>query len=115
MLDGHQKIGDQVRSALALRRKSQQLYSLGQQMLEEELRLDKISVSHSVGYETRISEVLHARRWDANCFNPAFLSYGDAVRQYGNFTRLDQVIFPSVKGVQQDDVDKGDIAYASIK
>jgi hypothetical protein len=78
-LDGYREIGNQVRSALVLRKKSQELYSSAQRILEEELSLDKIDLSPSVGYEARVSELFHARRWDSEFYKPKYQRVRDAI------------------------------------
>jgi len=94
---------------------SKNSYFSAQQMLEKELGLDKIDLSHGIGYDTCLSEVLSARRWDAQCFYPVYLRYAEAVRKHSRFDSISQLVYPPVKGVQQDDAESGDTAYASIK
>jgi type I restriction enzyme S subunit len=95
--------------------RAEDVYSQAHQILKSELGLEEKEFAYDKGYETRLSQIFHARRWDAQCFHPGFLRYANAVRAYGNYERLDRLILPLVKGIQQDDAENGDIPYASIK
>ncbi len=55
------------------------LYTSAQRMLEEEMGLDKIDLSHRVGYEARLSETFQARRWDSEFYKPKYRRVMDAV------------------------------------
>jgi len=78
-LDGHKEIGDQVRSALAFRKKAQEFYLSAQSMLEAELGLVEIDLSHPVGYGTHLSELFRARRWDGEFYKPKYQRVLEAV------------------------------------
>jgi len=60
-------------------KRSNELYASAQRMLEEELGLGKIDLSHRVGYETRLSETLQARRCDSEFYRPKYQRVIDAV------------------------------------
>jgi len=58
---------------------AKRLYTSAQRMLEEELGLEKIDLTHRIGYETRLSETLQARRWDSEFYKPKYQRVMDAV------------------------------------
>lgn len=47
--------------------------------LEEELGINKVDLSHEVGYETRLSESFQARRWDSEFYKPKYQRVVDSV------------------------------------
>jgi hypothetical protein len=79
--EGHHTIGEQVRTALSMRTEAEDLYASTQQVLEEELGLGEIDLSHRVGYESRLSQMSQARRWDAEFCKPKYKHVMDAVLQ----------------------------------
>jgi len=58
---------------------SNALYTGARQVLEKELELDEINLSRQVGYETRLSEILYARRWDSEFYKPKYQRVIDAI------------------------------------
>jgi len=76
---GHREIGDKVRSALALRRKSEELCASGQRILEQRLGIKQIDLSPRVGYETRLSATFQARRWDSEFYKPKYQRVIDTI------------------------------------
>lgn len=54
-------------------------YGSTQNILEEELGLDDIDLSHCVGYKTHLAELFHARRWDSEFYKPKYQRVIDAV------------------------------------
>src|SRR6266849_2451 len=59
--------------------RSRELYASAQQVLEKELGIDRIDISHRVGYETHLSEIFHARRWDSEFYKPKYQRVIDSV------------------------------------
>jgi hypothetical protein len=64
-----------------MRTEAEDLYASTQQVLEEELGLGEIDLSHRVGYESRLSQMSQARRWDAEFCKPKYKHVMDAVLQ----------------------------------
>ncbi len=54
------------------RQLSNSFYSSAQRVLEDELGLEKIDLSHCVGYETRLSDTIQYRRWDSEFYKPKY-------------------------------------------
>lgn len=69
-LTTQEAIGNLVRSSFAATDRSIELYERAQQVLEEELGLDKLTFQKSVGYIAQLSDLECFRRADADFFNP---------------------------------------------
>ena len=111
--NGYQKIRDQVRSALALRRESQELYSSGQRMLEEQLQLDKNKLTHTIGYECRLAGIFADRRWDAQHYRPKYEALMEVIRKAPDHRLLKNMITYNQRGVQPEYVSGGSIAVVN--
>ncbi|MFD2046607.1 hypothetical protein ACFSTA_20310 [Ornithinibacillus salinisoli] len=61
------------------------------------------------------SDLIKVRRMDAQCMNPEYTKYEDAIKNNSDYQYLRELIEPILKGTQQDAVSNGDINYASIK
>jgi len=67
-----EKISKSVRLSRQLMLDSESLYHKGQNLLESELGLDKLSYQKPVGYTAQLSEIEQSRRLDSEHFYPAF-------------------------------------------
>lgn len=54
-------------------------YSSAQRILEEQLQLGKIDLSHCVGYQSHLSQIIRARRWDSEFYKPKYQRVMDRV------------------------------------
>jgi len=72
-------IAQMVRDAYQRLGTSKFFYASTQRMLEEELGVDKIDLSHRVGYKTRLSEIFRTRRWDSEFYKPKYSRVIDTV------------------------------------
>lgn len=70
ILDNIGELGGQIRRALDLRDESKDLYIQAQQLLEDELRLNFISLERPQSYTSSFSEVVNVSRFDAEYYNP---------------------------------------------
>lgn len=68
-------IGKLARKSESLYLKSKELYSQAENLLEQELGLDKITFENPISYEASFSNVLNSRRGDAEFFNPELRNY----------------------------------------
>lgn len=59
--------------------RSSELYLSTQEILENELGIDKIDLSPRVGYATHLSELFQSRRWDGEFYKPKYQRVLDAV------------------------------------
>lgn len=66
------EIGKAVQTGLDRATEAKAMYASAQRILEEELGLDRIDCSYRIGYETRLSETFHARRWDSEFYKPKY-------------------------------------------
>jgi len=66
------EIVEVVQDGISKTAKAKALYSSAHQILEKELGLSKIDLSRQVGYETRLSDVSHAWRWDSEFYKPKY-------------------------------------------
>lgn len=67
------------RRGSSLREQAKSLYASAHGVLESELGLDMIDLSTQLGCESRISEILLARRWDGEFFRPKYQRVMEAV------------------------------------
>jgi restriction endonuclease S subunit len=65
-----------------LKKISENLYDAAQGILKEELGLDKLKITHPVGYEARLSEIRAAKRFDGEYFKPSFRQIVKCVTNY---------------------------------
>src|SRR5437879_9435390 len=91
------------------------LYEEAEEEFLKSIGVANLNLPSCVSYQTDLSEILKAHRWDAQCFDPRYLHYEGVVEKYGCFSPLAQIVESPVKGIQQDSSDEGDIPYASIK
>jgi len=108
-------ISEQVIKAYDLRKHSQSLYTQAEQLLEQELGLDKIQKDTRITNEVSLSEAVFSHRFDAQCFKPEYIQYELALRKMKNFVSLREVISTFSKGQQQAVSEIGKIDYVSIK
>ena len=113
--DSEKKIGRTVKKALTLTTQSEHMYFQAQKIIEQELGLDNLSLDKSVGYETKLSEILSAFRMDAQCYNPDFLSYEKYLKKNTTYTMLRHLISSMNKGKQMPITSSGSMPYVSIK
>ncbi len=73
------EIAEFVRSGLNGVAEVKAIYVCAQRILEEELGLDVIDLSHQVGTETFTSNVFHTRRWDSEFYKPKYRRVLDGV------------------------------------
>lgn len=73
------EIAEAVQTGLNRVTEAKAIYASAQRTLEEEVGLDKIDLSHSIGYPTRLSETLQARRWDSEFYKPRYRRMMNAV------------------------------------
>lgn len=100
--DAHRKLGT-----------SKALYTAAQRMLEEELELDKIDLSHHLGYETRLSKIFHARRWDAQHYRPKYDVLLDAIRKAPDHRLLRDIVTYNQRGLQPEYIPEGPVAVVN--
>lgn len=74
-----EKAAQRVRDAYQRLVVSRSLYASARRILEQELGLEKVDLSHRVGYEARLSDTLQARRWDGEFYKPKYQRLIDAV------------------------------------
>lgn len=79
-----EKIAPLTKKAYEQRKLSQSLYTQAQQLLEQELGLDKLKFEKPVGYETSFSEVVNNNRADAEFYNVQFDPIINAAINYKN-------------------------------
>ena len=114
------EIGSLHLKGLSVRQKSLSLYSEAQHLLESELGLDKLKFKKPVGYTARFSTVgltdaFNAGRIDAQCFSPNAVFYESWLRDHNQCDSLNHLLEAKIKGRQQEETEKGSIAYCSIK
>lgn len=78
------KIAKLTQDGYTARKQSQSLYTQAQQLLEQELGLDKLTFEKPVGYEARFSEVSCALRNDAEFYNPYAKKISERIQTYEN-------------------------------
>ncbi|SLM29636.1 hypothetical protein MTBBW1_1900001 [Desulfamplus magnetovallimortis] len=111
----HNYIGQLIRKALKLNFESQVLTTKTQQLLENELGLDKLKFENPVGYEANFSEIVFARRIDSQCYRPEYINYEKHLREHSQIDDLRNLVESSVKGKQMAISSDGTLNYASIK
>ncbi|MBA6316253.1 restriction endonuclease subunit S [Cellulophaga baltica] len=85
----HKQIGGNVKKAISLGRKSQELYQQAITLLEKELGLDKIAFEKPKSYTASFREVLAFSRIDGEHFQPKFRKIREVIENYKNgFERL---------------------------
>jgi restriction endonuclease S subunit len=65
-------IASQYKQALNLRNRSQSLYTQAQQLLEQELGIDKLAFKKPVGYEAQFSEIVSKSKFSSYFFQPKY-------------------------------------------
>lgn len=93
--------------------RSNELYASAHRILEEELGLDKIDLSHRVGYETSLSETLQARRWDPQHYRPKYKALLDAIHKAPGYRLLGDMVSYNLRGLQPEYVPDGPIAVVN--
>lgn len=74
-----EEIAEAVQTGLTRAAEAKTMYASAQRVLEGELGLDGIALSHRIGYETRLSETFHTRRWDSEFYKPKYQRVINAV------------------------------------
>ncbi len=74
-----EEIGGLIKSYGKALSRANENYAYAQRVLLDELGLDRIDLSHRIGYETRLCETLQARRWDSEFYKPKYQRLIDAV------------------------------------
>jgi len=97
------------------RLKAESLYIQAHEILEKELRLDKVVHENQKSYEVNFSEVIGSHRTDAQCYKPEYIDYEKFLRKKGNYNYLRDVLNSSIKGKQTTTTKDGDLEYVSIK
>jgi len=77
-----QQVADLVNGAARCREEARAAFRDAEELLQDELGLSKISLSHAVGYEARLSHIRAARRFDGEYFKPSFRQIVDCVFRY---------------------------------
>ena len=77
-----EQIAALVNNAAAHREDAKTLYRDAEESLEVELGLDKLKITHPVGYEARLSEIRAAKRFDGEYFKPSFRQVVKCVTNY---------------------------------
>jgi len=114
-IDAQRKISELLQKSFEKKKTSQSLYTQTQQLLEQELGLDKLKFENPVGYEMDFSEVIEKRRIDAQCYKPEYINYELYLRDNCKFDYLRLLLSSKLKGKQMLVLTSGDIPYASIK
>jgi len=114
-INEEEKISKSVYLAYKLKQQSQSLYTQAQQLLEQELGLDKMTFEKPVGYEARFSEVMEGRRIDSQCYSPKHINYEKYLRANSRYELLRNVLSGTLKGKQMVALEKGNLKYVSIK
>ena len=110
-----EEIGLIMRSYYQGYQKSKSLYTQAQQLLEQELGLDKLNFDKPVGYEASLSEITEGRRIDAQCYKPEYINYEHYLRKNCEYQYLRSLVCPTLKGKQMPVSSSGSVNYASIK
>lgn len=100
------EIGDLVRNCFAATDDSKSLYTQAQQLLESEVRLDKLQFDRPAGYTAQFSELKLSRRADAQHYRPRF---GQLLDHLANFPtkRIRDIRRCNRRGIQPSYVEGG--------
>jgi len=114
------EIGNIVRSAEQQIIISRNAYTKAQQILESELRLDKLHLKKPLGSTHRsiitgLTNTYEAGRFDAQCFSPEAAFYTVWMLNNAKCHSLGTLLSSTVKGRKQTEVESGDIDYCSIR
>ena len=107
------EISEIVRVGLDYLAEAKLLYVAAERLLEEELGLDKIDLSSCIGYEARLSETFHARRWDAQHYCPKYEVLMEVIRKAPDHRPLGEMITYNQRGLQPKYVSDGSIAVVN--
>lgn len=77
-------VGNIMRDAETKIHKAKSLYTQAQQLLEQELGLDKLMFEKPVGYEASFSEVINNNRADADYYQIKYLQIRKTIKKYYN-------------------------------
>jgi restriction endonuclease S subunit len=113
-------IGQLVRKSFKEADSSITDFKLALDLVEKELRLDKLEFEKPMAYKNRFSAVrlsnaFDSGRIDAQCFAPTALFFDDRLRAHGGCVSLSHLLVGTAKGHQHDDADEGSTDYCSIK
>ena len=79
-----EKIARLTKKAYEQRKQSQSLYTQAQQLLEQELGIDKLKFEKPVGYEASFSEVVNNNRADADYYQIQYQQIRKQILNYSN-------------------------------
>lgn len=105
-------VANLVNSAFLRQTESFKEYAEGQQLLESELGLDKLSFKKPIGYTTRFSELRQARRSDAQHYQPRFVELLEHISSFPT-KKVRDIRTYNRRGVQPVYVKKGEIAVVN--
>lgn len=100
-------------SAIARLEESKSLYVSAQQLLESLLGLDKSILSHQLGFDAQISEILNARRMDAQHYRPSYEILFDAIGKAPEVRLLRDIVSFNQRGLQPRYQSDGPIAVVT--
>ncbi len=110
-----QEITSLVREAINQNMLSQSFYTQAQQLLKQELGLDKLEFKKSLSNEVSLSEITEGRRIDAQCYKLDYVNYEQYLRKNCDYQYLRSLVCPTLKGKQMSESSSGSVHYASIK
>lgn len=108
-----EEIGGLIKSYGRALSRANENYAYAQRVLLDELGLDRIDLSHRVGYETRLSETLQARRWDAQHYRQKYKALLDTIRKAPSYRILKDIATYNQRGLQPEYVSDGPIAVVN--
>ena len=84
--DFQAEIEKMVKDSFLQRRKSRELYSFACSLLASALKINELKFNRPLSYTTKFSDVLHARRADAEYYQPKYQAIAEKLAQYNNGT-----------------------------
>lgn len=110
-----EEIGEKVRRAFELQSLSKELYQEANELLEQELELDKINFERPRNFQTSFSAVASSIRLDSNHYQPKFDKLIQHLQSNFQCSKIGHIASYNTRGLQPVYVKNGDINVVNSK